>query len=190
MSGSHHAGRFGRRALALGVALAIGVASQRARATMVEPMETAAQAASADRVFVGTVTAVASRPRATTRNYFETVITFAVEDVVAGDLPSSIELVFSGGSVGGIRQRIDGMPEPAVGERYVVLLETDREPRLASPIVGFNQGLYRVVGTSRSSAVVRDRNGHPLSAATAAAPHADGEPTLDDFLDTLRAARM
>jgi len=73
-----------------------------------------------------------------------------------------------------------------------VLLESDREPPLASPVVGFNQGLYRVVGESRASAVVRDRSSRALPSgdgvATAAARSA-GEPSLDAFLDGLRAAR-
>jgi hypothetical protein len=154
-------------------------------------MTTAAQAAEADRIFVGTVTAITSRPKAAAPRYFETVVRFSVEDAVAGGLPATVELTFSGGEVGGIRQRVDGMPELAVGERYVVMLEPDQDPPLVSPFVGFNQGLYRVVGESRASAVVRDRGGRPLApdAVPAAARASGGEPTLDAFLETLRAAR-
>ena len=88
-----------------------------------------------------------------------------------------------------IRQRIEDMPELTVGERYVVLLEAERTPRLTSPFVGFNQGLYRVVGTSRATAVVRDRLGKPLAASGGATRAAPGDPSLDEFLDGLRAAR-
>ncbi len=158
-------------------------------ATTVARMETSAQAASADRIFVGVVTSVASRPKAAKPKYFETVVRFDVEEAVAGSLPASIELTFSGGDVGGIRQKVGGMPEFVVGERYVVLVEPDRQPPLASPVVGFNQGLYRVVGTSRATAVVRDRVGKPLSSTTGAARAAGTDPTLDEFLDGLRAAR-
>jgi hypothetical protein len=94
--------------------------------------------------------------------------------------------------VGGILQRVDGMPRFTVGERYVVLLEPDQQPPLVSPLVGFNQGLYRVIGASRATAVVRDHSGQPLPAAagtSAAAARSAGEPSLDAFLDTLRAAR-
>jgi len=158
-------------------------------ATTVARMETTAQAVTADRIFVGVVTSVVSRPKAAKPKYFETVVRFDVEDTVAGSLPSSIELTFSGGDVGGIRQKVGGMPEFVVGERYVVLAEPDRQPALASPVVGFNQGLYRVVGTSRASAVVRDRLGKPLESTSGAARAAGTDPTLDEFLDGLRAAR-
>jgi hypothetical protein len=154
-------------------------------------MATAAQATSADRIFVGLVSAVTSRPKANAPKYFETVVRFEVEDTVAGSVPATIELTFSGGEVGGILQRVDGMPTFTVGERYVVLLEADHDPPLVSPVVGFNQGLYRVVGGSRANAVVRDRAGRALAgeAASAARAAAATDPTLDEFLDTLRAAR-
>jgi hypothetical protein len=171
--------------------LLTGVSLRPVGATTVAGMATAEQAASADRIFVGRVTAVASRPKAATPKYFETVVHFDVEETIAGSGASSVELTFSGGEVGGVRQRIDGMPEFTVGERYVVMLEADQRPALASPLVGFNQGLYRVVGESRASAVVRDRAGRPLTdtASPAGARAASADPTLDDFLDTLRAAR-
>jgi hypothetical protein len=182
-------------ARALVVALAAALPVDRGFATTVQSIGTTAQAASADRIFVGTVTAVVSRPKATAPKFFETVVSFDIEESVAGSVPAHLDLTFSGGDVGGILQRVDGMPRFAVGERYVVLLESDREPRLASPVIGFNQGLYRVVGDSRASAVVRDRSGQPLpasavpGASVAASARSGGEPSLDAFLDTLRAAR-
>lgn len=173
------------------MALAAGTATRPAAATTVEGMTTSAQAATADRIFVGTITAITSRPKATAPKYFETVVRFSVEDTVAGSVPATVELTLSGGEIGGVRQRVDGMPELSVGERYVVLLEAEQDPPLTSPLVGFNQGLYRVVGESRASAVVRDGSGRPLTgvASPAGARRAASEPTLDDFLDTLRAAR-
>jgi hypothetical protein len=177
--------------LGLTIALAAFVPTHPSVATTVESITTAVQAADADRIFVGTVTTVLSRPKATAPKYFETVVGFDVEETVAGSVPAHLDLTFSGGEVGGILQRVDGMPRFTVGERYVVLLEPDQQPPLASPVIGFNQGLYRVVGASRSSAVVRDRTGQPLPAAgtEAAAARSVGEPSLDAFLDTLRAAR-
>lgn len=184
------------RAVGIGALLLLGaiaavIAPRPAAATTVEGMTTAAQAATADRIFVGTVTAVTSRPKSATPKYFETIVRFSVEDAVAGSIPTTLEITLSGGEVGGIRQRVGGMPEFRVGERYVVLLEADQSPPLTSPLVGFNQGLYRVVGESRASAVVRDRSGQPLAsgAVPAGARGAAGDPPLDAFLDTLRAAR-
>lgn len=181
-----------RGAILLGLALAgTALATRPADATMVASMSTAAQATAADRIFVGTVAAITSRPKASHPQWFETIVRFTVDETVAGNVPASVELVYSGGEVGGIRQRIDGMPELAVGERYVVLLEPEQTPPLTSPFVGFNQGLYRVVGDTRADSVVRDRQGHPLAsdAVPANARAAGGDPTLDAFLGTLRAAR-
>jgi len=179
---------------ALAIALVVAATPRASFATTVMAVSTTAQAATADRIFVGTVTAVLSRPKATAPK-FETVVTFDVEEVVAGSVPARLDLTFSGGEVGGILQRIDGMPRFAVGERYVVLLESDQQPPLASPLIGFNQGLYRVVGAARETAVVRDRSGQPLPASgashagVAASARSAGEPSLAQFLDGLRAAR-
>lgn len=190
MTGRRGGGRGARGALLLAAVLAATGAAGLAGATMVASMSTAAQATAADRIFVGTVASITSRPKASHPQWFETVVRFTVEETVAGTAPASVELVYSGGEVGGIRQRIDGMPELAVGERYVVLLEPEQSPPLTSPFVGFNQGLYRVVGDTGATSVVRDRQGRTLASdAVPAGARANGEPTLGAFLETLRAAR-
>ena len=165
-----------------------------AGATVVVAVPFEAQAVSAGRIFVGTVRAVESRPNPARPQYFETLVTFAVEEVVAGDLGASVTLRFSGGTVGDLEQSIAGMPVFVVGERYVVLAEPEQDPPLVSPVVGFNQGLYRVVQSADGSdqARVRDRTGRPL--ATAAVPAAaralgSGEPALEAFVTAIRAAR-
>jgi hypothetical protein len=178
------------RVALVAIAVAAYAPLRLADATTVETIATARQAAGADRIFVGTVADVMSRPNASAPKYFETVVRFAVEESVAGDVPATVEVVMSGGEIAGVRQQVEGMPEFAVGERYVVMLDADREPRRTSPFVGFNQGVYRVVGANRSAAVVRDRRGKPLPAdAVPAGARAAGDPTLDAFLDSLRAAR-
>lgn len=178
-------------AVLLGVAVGCSIATRPADATTVTSMTTAAQATAADRIFVGTVANVTSRPNAARPQYFETVVRFTVDQIVAGSVPATVEVTLSGGEVGGIRQRVDEMPELAPGERYVVLLEAEQSPRLTSPFVGFNQGLYRVVGDPGASAVVRDRRGRTLAADAmpAGARGSAADPSLDAFLDTLRAAR-
>lgn len=184
----------GRRTLALLAIIASFAAVARAGATVVENMDLAMQAATADRIFVGTVTAVTTRPNVAAPSYVETIVTLAVEESVAGSVPATVELRMSGGTLGGVTQRIEGMPELAVGERYVIFAEREQEPALVSPIVGFNQGLYRVVGGDRATAVVRDRHGQPLGAGNAVAGTAraasapDREPTLDEFLARVRAS--
>ena len=180
--------------------LLIAVAPRPAAATVITAMEFEAQCATAERVFVGTVRTVASQRVAAAPQYYETVVTFAVEEVVAGAVPSEVVLRFAGGEMDGVRQSIDGMPELAAGERYVVLADTDHDPPLLSPVVGFNQGLYRVVtedGPGGRRSVVRDYAGRLLAAA-ALGGHAPAgreaaavpaEPEIADFLAAVRAAR-
>jgi hypothetical protein len=162
-------------------------------ATVVQSMDLEAQSVGADRIFVGTVRGVEVREA---DGRVETVATLEVEEVVAGSVPSTIELRFAGGEIGGVKRWIDGMPELAAGERYVVFLEAEHDPPYMSPIFGFNQGLYRVVPDAARAGglVVRDRLGRPLDAATGAGALAardagGGEPTLGAFVGAIRAAR-
>jgi hypothetical protein len=181
------------------VAGAVGCTpARRADATVLRAVDFDTQSVSANRIFVGEVIAVESRRKPDAPRYFETIVTFRVDEPVAGTMPPTLPLRFSGGQVGDLRQSIDGMPEFAVGERYVVFLEPDQDPPLVSPIVGFNQGLYRVVAESAGGGVertvVRDYSGRSLTAGSAAraaaARSADGtEPSLDAFLTAIRAAR-
>jgi hypothetical protein len=173
----------------LAVLLAASCTPRTAEATVVVDMSFAAQSTGAARIFVGTVQSVESRWNPRAPKYLETLVRFAVEDVVAGDVPSTVTLRFSGGRLGTVEHVIDAMPVFAVGERYVVMAERDQEPPLVSPIVGFNQGLYRVVDDA-GAPVVRDRNGSVLGAGTAGVARAAGEPTLDAFLAAVRAERI
>lgn len=181
------------RALAFAIAIAgaiLACAVRPAGATVVLGMDFARQSVTADRVFVGTVAAVESRPNPRAPRYFETLVRFAVDEQVVGDAPASITLRFSGGRVGDVEQVIDGMPSFTVGERYVVMADPESDPPQVSPIVGFNQGLYRVV-TESAGSVVRDREGIPLPATDSAsrANAAASDPSLAAFVAAIRAAR-
>ena len=180
--------------------LLVAAADRPAAATVIVAMDFDEQCAAADRVFVGTVRAVESRRIAAVPQYFETLVTFTVEEAVVGAVPPEVVLRFAGGEMGGVRQSIDGMPDLRAGERYVVFADADHEPPLLSPIVGFNQGLYRAVsedGPSGRRSLVRDRAGRPLAASVFGprAPAGRGpeampaEPELVDFLAAVRAAR-
>lgn len=182
--------RFSAVSAALMLVLGVGVLTRVADATVLLHVPFEAQAQTASRVFVGQVASVASRPCAARPAYFETIVAFTVEEVVAGGVPSSVELRFSGGQVGDIRQSIDGMPEFTAGERYVVFLQPDQDPPLISPIVGFNQGLYQVVTNAAGEDVVRDRRGRRLQAAgTTARAAVTAEPRLHEFTAAVEAAR-
>ncbi|MBI3767278.1 MAG: hypothetical protein HY271_02165 [Deltaproteobacteria bacterium] len=155
-----------------------------------------AQCATADRIFVGTVHAVAARKNPRAPQYFETIVTFAVDEVVAGTVPPEIDLRLTGGTIGDEQQSIDGMPDFEVGERYVVMLEADQARPLVSPFVGFNQGVYRVLRDARG-AYVGDRHGLPLpqlaTSVAGAAAETYGRPAghvdLAAFVAGIRAAR-
>jgi hypothetical protein len=190
------------RALIVCVACAVVVVTAAwARATVVRSVEFPEQCAQAATIVVGTVRTVESRP-SMVAGYFETSVTFAVEEVVAGTASGELTLRLAGGQVGNVRQSIDGMPEFVAGERYVVFVEPPHDPPLVSPIVGFNQGLYRVTRDSGRE-VVRDRAGRPLaesavaavaaatppSDARALAPLTESSPSLESFLAAVKASR-
>lgn len=186
---------------ALLVATLVALSATTARATIVRALDFGEQCAQAETVVVGTVRDVVSRRIATNPSFFETLVTLAVDEVVVGTAADALTLRLAGGEVGAIRQSIDGMPEFVAGERYVVFLEREQDPPLVSPIIGFNQGLYRVERAAGAD-VVRDRLGRTLpESATAALLATRGgaaggtpgtqtaEPPLADFLAVVRAAR-
>jgi hypothetical protein len=170
-----------------------------ASATVLLGVDFDAQCAEADRIFVGTVRAIESRRNPTAPRYFETIVTFNVDEAVAGTVRDTVSLRFAGGQIGDERQSIDGMPEFTSGERYIVFMAPDHDPPLASSVVGFNQGLYTVISRVESAgprAIVRDRLGHPLDtralsdrASAAMRAETTVEPGLDDFLSAIRAVR-
>ena len=87
-----------RRTLVLLAVLASFAAVSPAGATVVENMDLAMQAATADRIFVGTVTAVTTHPNVAAPSYVETIVTLAVEESVTDSVPATVELRMSGGS--------------------------------------------------------------------------------------------
>jgi hypothetical protein len=169
-------------------------------ATVLTPMDFAEQCTSAERIFVGSVRSVESRRNPAAPQYFETLVTFAVERSIVGADAGEVQLRFSGGVVDGARQTVDGIPEFAVGERYVVLANGAAARASVSPIMGFNQGLYRVDSPSGAPReLVHDRLGRPLRDAWPAAgigipdalrtDAASDEVELDAFLRAIQAAR-
>ena len=188
-----------RSLVAILLTLAVAVAPP-AQATVLTAMDFAEQCKHAERIFVGSVRAVESRRNPSAPLYFETLVTFAVEQTVTGPSVPEVQLRFSGGTVDGARQSIDGMPEFAVGERYVVLANGAGERPAVSPIIGFNQGLYRVDAPAGATRVfVRDRLGQPLRDAWPAAgvgvpdalrtAAAADEVELGAFIRAIQAAR-
>ncbi len=178
----------------------VAVSATTVQATIVLALDFVEQCAQAETIVVGTVRDIVSRRMATNPGFFETLVTLTVDEVVVGAAADTLTLRLAGGEVGAIRQSIDGMPELAPGERYVVFLDREQDPPLVSPIIGFNQGLYRVDRTAGTD-VVHDRLGRALpetataalatagSGAAGATPAVQTEHALTDFLAAVRAAR-
>jgi hypothetical protein len=140
----------------------------------------------ADMVFVGRTLAVESRWRVDEEKSIETVVTFAVLEPLYGTTDREVTLRFGGGEVDGLREVIAGVPQFRAGEEVVVFAH--RKPSI-SPVVGFNQGYFRVVDGR-----VVNADDQPVTGvserALAFGSSAEGTAravTLAQFLDTVRA---
>lgn len=174
------------RAIALGALAVYAVAARdRAAATVVVAKDFEALCREADLIFVGTVVAVESHWAGADRQAIETRVTFAALDWVHGPPEPTVTLRFAGGEIDGLREEVAGVPRFAVGERRVIFA---REGRYVSPIVGFDQGVYRVVEDSAGPAVIEaaPSGGASLRIGDATAPAPAAVP-LDRFLSRIRA---
>jgi hypothetical protein len=77
------------------------------------------------------------------RRTIETIVTLEVESYLKGSLGATLQFRVPGGDLGRFRSIVVGAPEFAVDERVVVFLGA-RGPGIPY-VVGFNQGVYRVV---------------------------------------------
>ena len=165
-----------------------GAGVQPARATAVIAKDFAALCAEADMVFVGTVREVHSQWADAAEQSIETLVTFSDLTPLHGAEEGEVTLRFAGGTVDDIREEVAGVPRLAVGERVVIFA---RHERSISPIVGFNQGCFRVVD-GPSGAVVLDVDHRPVPAADGGAfgvapERASGSSvSLAVFLDRIR----
>jgi hypothetical protein len=179
-----------RRLLAAALAAVLSaVAAPRAGATVVVAKDFGAFCAEADLIFVGTVTNVAARWSDPQRRAIETEVTFGDLIWLRGGPEATVRLQFAGGEMDGLREAVAGVPQFAVGERRVVFAHTGH---YASPIVGFNQGLFRVVDGA-SGPVVLDADGRAVTGVGRAALQRGASDDrgaalpLEAFLDRVRA---
>lgn len=160
-----------------------------AEATVVVSKDFAALCREADMVFVGTVSDVRSRWVDQANSDVETLVTFSDLDPLFGVEQATVTLRFAGGEVDGRREEIAGIPRFEVGERAILFA---RRGRWLNPIVGFQQGCFRVA-EGGGGPVVLSADGHPLvdiqqGAVRLGAPDAgpgDAMP-LDVFLNRVR----
>jgi hypothetical protein len=171
------------------LALLLAVPLDRAGATVVVAKKFDELCAEADLVFVGTVATVESRWSDPQRQAIETVVTFTDLTWLRGGPQAEVVLHFAGGERDGLHEAVAGVPEFAAGERRVVFA---RNGHFVSPIVGFNQGLFRVVD-GPGGPVVLDAEGKAVTAVGRAALQrgaADDRAAalpLDAFLARIRA---
>ncbi len=97
-----------------------------------------------------------------------THVTLEVEDTLKGSLPVRVQLSFLGGTVDGKTMSVSGLRVPRNGEHGIYFVESTTR-RLASPILGWNQGQFRVVNDANGQ-VVLTSDGRPVSGFQATAP--------------------
>jgi len=156
--------RRGARAAVLALLFGV-VAAPRAEATTVIAKDFSALCAEAELIFVGTVASTEARWSDPQRQAIETVVTFTDLTWLRGGPQAQVELRFGGGELEGLHEAVAGVPQFTVGERRVVFAHAGH---LVSPIVGFNQGLFRVVDGA-DGPVVLDADGKAVTGVGRAA---------------------
>ena len=122
-----------------------------AHATVVVGADLGELARDARAIARGRVVAVDAQWTADRRG-IETLVTLEVESYLKGALGGTVQFLVPGGSLGRFRSIVVGAPEFAVDERVVVFLGA-RGPSIPY-VVGFNQGVYRVVRSADGSALI------------------------------------
>lgn len=123
------------------------------------------------------------------RRTTETLVTLDVESYLKGDLGSSVQFRVPGGQLGRYRSIVVGAPEFTSDERVIVFLGA-RGPSIPH-LVGFSQGVYRVVPAANSGGwIVMPAATLPSTSGTR--PIVRGDPAraplaLADFEQRVRA---
>ena len=158
------------------------------RATVVVGADLGELARDARAIARGRVVAVDAQWTANRRT-IETLVTLEVESYLKGALGGTVQFLVPGGSLGRFRSIVVGAPEFSVDERVVVFLGA-QGPSIPY-VVGFNQGVYRVVPSAdRSTLMVTPPAILPTAGGTT--PIVRGDPNrrplpLADFEQRIRA---
>ena len=123
------------------------------------------------------------------RRAIETLVTLDVAGYLKGDLGSTLQFRVPGGQLGRLRTIVVGAPEFTEDEQVVVFLGA-RGPSIPH-LVGFSQGVYRVVrAADRSGWMVTPPATWPSTTGTRAIVRGDAARTplaLADFEQRVRA---
>ena len=145
----------GRLILTLILVLAWPVASHATTVLRLPFQEVCDQA---EFIFEGRVVDVAARVDAEGR-YIWTHVVFEIAEAIKGSHSEDrIELKFLGGTVGELALDVGEMHLPRVGDHGIYFVESMRSP-LAHPLVGWDQGHYRVEQTPDGGQRMMTANG-------------------------------
>lgn len=119
-----------------------------------------------------------------------TKITLAVEQSVKGSMPGTLVIEVVGGTIGDQTLRVSDVPEFRVGDRDVLFL--NNHPHAVSPVVGSDQGLFRIINESATGVPRIVTAGYAPLLSDSAAKASIALPTLgsalalDEFLGLIR----
>lgn len=134
-----------RTLVAVSLLLALAVD---ARATIVVPADLGELSRDAIAIVRGRVARIDTR-FTEDRGTIETIVTLEVESYLKGALGQIVRFRVPGGELGRFRSVVVGAPEFAVDQRVVVFLGAFGPS--VPHIVGFNQGVFRVIGAPNGS---------------------------------------
>lgn len=125
----------------------MAVAAGTARATILAPIDFNELAVTAETVVYARVLAVT--PVLTDQHRVESVVTAEAIGYIKGGLGRTVTFRIPGGQIGAFRSVMVGAPTFAEGDEVVLFLGS-RGPALPY-LVGFSQGVYRVVADARTA---------------------------------------
>jgi hypothetical protein len=165
-----NAGLMPRPRLLLALAVSLAAWTLTARATTIVPLDLAELSVRARAIARGEVVDIRSE-WAPGRRGVQTRVTIAVAEYLKGQLGSHVTLVVPGGRIGRYRSILVGAPRFESGQSVVVFLiwSDPSQPYL----VGFSQGVFRVVRAASGAEVVTPP---PLVAGSAPQVVKRGDP--------------
>ena len=102
--------------------------------------------------------------------YISTWVTFRVDDVLKGELPSAtITQSFAGGTVGDTTLEVSGMVYPQLGETGIYFIENPDRPQV-NPMVGWSQGHFKVKMDEQGTQRMFTESDVPIQGIDDAAP--------------------
>jgi hypothetical protein len=135
----------------LALLLAFSVQAGRGNATVLAPADLVDLTRDSGAIVRGRITAVSAR-WTEDRRAVETLVTVDVESSLKGPFDKTAQFLVPGGTLGRYRSVVVGAPQFDVGQRVIVFLawQGPTFPHL----VGFSQGVFRIVNTNSETGSV------------------------------------